>query len=452
MNQDAGMNINKIKIVLLGYGCIGQGVTPMLISHLKVDPSKICIITADDDGSEIAAYYGIEFHNQPIVASNLSSVLSKYLRSGDLLLNLSVGVSSLALLNWCQANNVFYLDTCVEPWAGGYFENTDVELSTNYYLRHQIFNECKFSSTTAVIAHGANPGLITHIAKRGLLKLAELKGVSCWNSWAHLSQLLGIKVVQIAEKDTQHINTDFNYEQFGNTWSPIGFQSEAWQLAEAGWGTHEDSTCARKFTFEEGASVYFDNHGANVIVKSWVPSVGECSGLMISHHESISIAELLTVKDEAGDSTYRPTVYFAYQPSPVTCESVKRWRLNNFILPKTNYLLRDTLASGFDQLGVLFIFDGGSYWYGSTLSLEQARKLFPHNNATSLQVVAGILGALLWMQKNPRKGVVEAESMDFEKVMDAALPFLGNVSGFITDWQPINNGELKFEEFLICGL
>ena len=446
------MDLNKIKIILVGYGCIGQAITPLLISHLKIDPSQICIITADDNGSDIAVAYGIEFHNQPITPQNLSSLLSTYLRSGDLLLNLSVGVSSLVLLHWCQANNVFYLDTCVEPWAGGYFENANLEQSTNYYLRQQIFNEFKSSSTTAVIAHGVNPGLITHIAKRGLLKLAELKGVNSWNSWAHLSQLLGIKVIQIAERDTQNINAEFNYEQFGNTWSSIGFQSEAWQLAEAGWGTHENSNYARTFKSDDAASVYFDNHGANVIVKSWVPSIGESSGMMISHHEAISIAELLTVKDDAGNLTYRPTVYFAYQPSPITCESVRRWRLNKFILPKTNYLLRDTLASGFDQLGVLFIFDGGSYWYGSTLSLEQARKLFPHNNATSLQVVAGILGALLWMQKNPNKGVVEAESMDFEEVMDAALPFLGDVSGFVTDWQPIKNSELKFEDFLICGL
>jgi homospermidine synthase len=446
------MDLNKIKIVLIGYGCMGQAVTPALISQLKVDPSQICIITADNEGSDIATAYGIEFHNQPIVASNLSFELSKYLKSGDLLLNLSVGVSSLALLDWCQKNYVFYLDTCVEPWAGGYFENTYSELSSNYYLRYQILNEYKSSNTTAVIAHGANPGLITHIAKRGLLKLAELKSVSSWDSWAHLSQSLGIKVIQIAERDTQSIKADFNYEQFGNTWSSIGFQSEAWQLAEAGWGTHENSHNARKFNRGDGAGVYFTNHGANVIVKSWVPSIGEGSGMMISHHESISIAELLTLKDDTGNSVYRPTVYFAYQPSPITCESVRRWRLNNFILPTTNYLLRDTLASGFDQLGVLFIFDGGSYWYGSTLSLEDARKLFPHNNATSLQVVAGILGALLWMQKNPNKGVVEAESMDSEEVMDAALPFLGDVSGFMTNWQPMDNGELKFEEFLICGL
>src|SRR3954470_21148376 len=126
------MDFNKIKIILIGYGSVGQAITPLLISHLKVDPSQICIITADNDGSGIAEYYGIEFHIQSITSQNLSSLLSIYIQSGDLLLNLSVGVSSLALLKWCQAHHVFYLDTCVEPWAGGYFENNDVELSTNY--------------------------------------------------------------------------------------------------------------------------------------------------------------------------------------------------------------------------------------------------------------------------------------------------------------------------------
>ena len=47
----------------------------------------------------------------------------------------------------------------------------------------------------------------------------------------------------------------------------------------------------------------------------------------------------------------------------------------------------------------------GVYWYGSRLDIRQARALAPHDNATSLQVAAGILGAITWALRHPESGV-----------------------------------------------
>ena len=45
--------------------------------------------------------------------------------------------------------------------------------------------------------------------------------------------------------------------------------------------------------------------------------------------------------------------------------------------------------------------------------INEARELIPHENATSLQVVASILGAMVWALKNPRKGMVEPDEDHF---------------------------------------
>ncbi len=59
-------------------------------------------------------------------------------------------------------------------------------------------------------------------------------------------------------------------------------------------------------------------------------------------------------------------------------------------------LMMDEIVRGIDELGVLLMgHRRGAYWYGSRLSIEEARALAPHNNATSLQVTAAVLGGVV---------------------------------------------------------
>ena len=79
----------------------------------------------------------------------------------------------------------------------------------------------------------------------------------------------------------------------------------------------------------------------------------------------------------------------------------------------------------------------GAYWYGSRLSIDEARKLAPHNNATSLQVTAAVLAGVIWAIENPRAGIVEPDEMDHERVLEIARPYLGEVVGVYCDWTPL---------------
>src|SRR5205085_10293927 len=116
----------------------------------------------------------------------------------------------------------------------------------NYALREQMLKlRANYKGgPTAVIAHGANPRLVSHFVKKALVNLAKDTGMgpirpSTREGWAQLARDLGVKVIHIAERQTQASRKPKKAGEFVNTWSIDGFVSEGCQPAEMGWGTHE---------------------------------------------------------------------------------------------------------------------------------------------------------------------------------------------------------------------
>ena len=84
------------------------------------------------------------------------------------------------------------------------------------------------------------------------------------------------------------------------------------------------------------------------------------------------------------------------------------------------------IVTGMDELGVLLAgHSRNAYWYGSQLSIEEARRHVPFANATSVQVAAGALAAVVWAIRNPERGIVEPDELDFEECLAIAEPYLG---------------------------
>ena len=235
------------RIVFIGFGSIGQGVLPLILRHIGTSPDRITIVTAEDSGRGEAEQLGVEFVKTALTRENYRRVLEPRLGSGDFLLNLSVDVSSVALIRLARERGALYLDTCVEPWAGGYTDATaSVETRSNYAMRMEALDlrANAGNAPTAVLTHGANPGLVSHMVKQALLNIAKDTGIDAAKprnreSWAKLAQSLGVKVMHIAERDTQVSNVPKEPNEFVNTWSVDGFVSEGSQPAELGWGTHE---------------------------------------------------------------------------------------------------------------------------------------------------------------------------------------------------------------------
>jgi len=449
------------KLVLIGFGSVGQGALPVLLRHLGVARSDVMIITADDRGAAEAARLGIRFVVNPLTRGNYRAVLEPILKPGDFLLNVSVDVSSIALMELCQESNAHYLDTCIEPWAGGY---SDTRLSpsqrSNYALRESALalnrGGTGHGGTTAVFTHGANPGMISHFVKHALLDIARDTGTkvakpNSRDKWAHLAQKLGIKVIHIAERDTQTANPPKRVGEFVNTWSVDGFVGEGFQPAELGWGTHEKYFPAdgQRHDFGPGCAIFLQRPGASTRVRTWTPLEGPFHGFLITHSESISIADYLTVRNsqDGGQVRYRPTVHYAYHPSDGTIASIHELAGKNWRLQDKRRVLMDDIVDGTDELGVLLMGHAkGAYWFGSQLSVKEARKLAPYNNATSLQVTCSILGAMVWAIENPRRGVIEPDEMDFERVMEVASPYLGKLAGAYSNWTPLVDRGVLFPE------
>ena len=99
---------------------------------------------------------------------------------------------------------------------------------------------------------------------------------------------------------------------------------------------------------------------------------------------------------------------------------------------KHHILDENEIVDGIDELGVLlFGHDNNAYWYGSQLSIEETRKLAPYQNATGLQVTSAVLGGMVWALENPNEGIVEADEMDFDRLLEIQLPYLGPVKGYL---------------------
>lgn len=448
----------KGRLVVIGCGSIGQGVLPLILRHIEIEPAQITIITADERGRDVAEKYGIQFINRPLTRDDFRDRLTPMLRKGDFLLNLSVDVSSIALVELCRDLGVLYQDTCIEPWAGGY---TDPELSpslrSNYALREEMLRlRVDGPAPTALVTHGANPGLVSHFVKQALLNIAADTGLAVERptdrkGWGELAARLGVKVMHIAERDTQVGATPKQVDEFVNTWSVDGFVSEGCQPAELGWGSHEKEMPAdgRRHEFGSDAAIYLMRPGASQKVRTWTPNEGPFQGFLITHNESISIADYFTVKAEDGAVTYRPTVHYAYHPCDAAVLSLHELAGKNWEMQSRSRLMVAELTGGIDELGVLLAGHAkGAYWYGSQLSITEARELAPHNSATSLQVTSTVLAGMIWALENPGRGIVEPDEIDFDRILEIAKPYLGPVVGVYTDWTPLQGRGTLFPEDL----
>jgi homospermidine synthase len=402
--------------------------------------------------------HGQEFEQVALTEANYREVLARHLTPGPgLVVNLSVEVSSIALIEACHELGALYLDTCIEPWPGGY---TDASVPTsqrsNYALREQSLDLRRRlgKGPTAIVAHGANPGLVSHFVKRALLNVAADIGVAATKpvsreGWAKLASRIGLKGIHIAERDTQKGSIQKARGEFVNTWSIDGFISEGLQPAELGWGTHEKALPpeGRRHDFGSEAAIYLDRHAASTRVRTWTPNEGPFVGFLITHNEAISISDFFTLRRD-GKAVYRPTCHYAYHPSDDAVLSVHELQGKNWEPQKIFRLLDETtITGGMDELGVLLYgHSRNAYWYGSQLDIHEKRRLAPYQNATGMQVTAAVLAGVVWAIRHPELGVLEADELDHDEILEVAEPYLGPMVGAYTDWTPIEGRGDLFPE------
>jgi homospermidine synthase len=442
---------------MVGFGSIGRGTLPLIERHFDYDAATFTVIEPSGEYADLLKAHGIAHAQLALTPDNFAGVLRGLFPGGKgMLVNLSVDVDSIELMKLCQTLGVLYIDTVIEPWPGFYFDNPIPNADrTNYPLREKVraLGRDYVGGPTAVSCCGANPGMVSWLLKEALLRLAADTGADATppttrEGWALLMQSLGVKGVHIAERDTQVSTAPKPMGVFVNTWSVDGLLSEGYQPAELGWGTHERKLPPLGHTFDYGSrsAIWIDRPGADTRVRSWCPDVGPQFGFLITHNESLSIADYYTVWQ--GDrATYRPTSHYAYHPCNMAILSLHE--INGAgVLPTEKVILTEAeIVSGRDDLGVLLYGHAkGVLWYGSRLTIEQARQNAPYQNATGMQVTSSVLAAMVWAIENPAEGFVEADEMDHARCLQVQRPYLGSVEAHYTDWTPLQNRINSFAE------
>lgn len=436
------VSLGNRKIFMIGFGSIGPTALTLILRHIEIHPQQIEVIAENSVNSAIAKDLAVKFTHHKITPENYQEFFSTRLRTKDIIVNLSVGVSSLDMIALCHKYDALYLDTANEPWR----YQTITSSPTTTYQRRQKFIKDKAQFTngpTALMCHGANPGIVTHFAKRAILDVAKsihgaVSTPTSQQEWANLAYDCDVMALHISELDTQRSETSRSGDEYVNTWSIDGFLEESLESVGFAWGTHEieipNNFVRTRIDHENCRIIELKQLGAQTQIKSWVPSKGIFSGYMIPHPESFSIAELFSKK--YNETLYHPTVHFVYHPCQDAINSMHDAANEGCISDKSKRLLINDIAEGMDELGILILRKQTSqtYWYGSQLEINEARKLIPGNNATSIQVAAGVLSGLVWIIENPNCGLVEPEQVDFERALEVASQYLGTLKGHWSKW------------------
>ncbi|OGW94793.1 MAG: homospermidine synthase [Omnitrophica bacterium RIFCSPLOWO2_12_FULL_45_13] len=458
----------KNKVLMIGYGSVAKCALPILLKHIDIPYKNITIIDFVDKRKELQPWIkkGIKYYQERITPINITQILSKHVSAGGLIIDIAWNIECLDMMSWCHDNKVLYINTSVEEWDpyANIHKKTPFQKSL-YYKQMQIrdmVSRWNGDSTTAVIDHGANPGLISHFTKKGLIDIASklirdnvlpkkqagrIGKLIQEKKLAHLAMRLGVKVIHVSERDTQITNKPKEVEEFVGTWSIEGLREEGISSAEMGWGIHEKRLplLINIPPYGPKNQIFLSQMGMNTWVRTWVPHE-EIVGMVIRHAEAFSISDHLTVWED-GKAIYRPTVHYAYMPCNETISSLHELRCRNYELQEKQRIMSDEIIGGDDILGALIMgHKYNSWWTGSILSIEQSRKLVPHQNATTMQVAIGVVSGIMWMIENPNKSVRVPDDLPHEYILDIARPYLGKFISEPSDWTPLKNYRVFFRE------
>jgi homospermidine synthase len=250
------------RVLFVGFGFVARCTLPILVKHIQLKPSQITIMEFEPDRAALEPWIaqGMRFVEKKITPENMATLLGEHLSAGDLLIDLAWNIDCCEIVQWCHDRGVLYINTSVElwdPYAGaGIKHPTERTLYWRHMNLRRMVAGWKEAGPTAVLEHGANPGLISHFTKQGLLDIAarglaekKFAGAAAETvaqhakalEFNHLAREMGVKVIHCSERDTQITDRPKEVDEFVNTWSVEGFREEGTTTAEMGWGTHEPS-------------------------------------------------------------------------------------------------------------------------------------------------------------------------------------------------------------------
>jgi homospermidine synthase len=102
----------------------------------------------------------------------------RILKADDILIDLSTNIDCIVIWSMCMMHKVMYLNLAMEEWPDSHNPNSfpksieelyrnSLGFRHNKAKNHKLWNSEK--GTTSVFEHAFNPGLISHIVKKGII-------------------------------------------------------------------------------------------------------------------------------------------------------------------------------------------------------------------------------------------------------------------------------------------
>jgi homospermidine synthase len=370
----------------------------------------------------------VEFINEELVKENYEKILnSTNMKENDFLIDLSTNVCTSCLIRYCNKNKLHFLVTSYEPWKNK--SKIKITIADDMgFVQKKVMKEvgkCK----TIFLGCGENPGKVSIDVRLALDKLDNSD-----KSYAEKARDLKVKHIVISEYDSQKEFVE-DKTKYRGTWSVTGWREENHTFAEFAIGSHEEHKPQKseiKTVGTKGIKLCIMNeNGEDVMIDSYCIKKGKQKGYLIQHSEIFTIGEMCKIDN------YQPTVYYAYNPSEATKESMKLLKGNI----KNQKILNATNSKGNDYVGVLLLSEDFSYWCGSCMSTKEAQSLYTIDEVgpTTSQVVGMLLMGIEYCIMKPNEGVIYPEKIDkvsMYKLYEKYKKFYGTEYCDYVDYKP----------------
>src|SRR5262245_44152708 len=102
----------KGRLLLLGCGSVSRCTLPLLLRHLKKSAISITVLDMVDGRQAIADSLarGVNYVQAKITPENYAQLLAEHVGAGDLIVDLTWNIDTCAMLEWCHAHDVRYVN------------------------------------------------------------------------------------------------------------------------------------------------------------------------------------------------------------------------------------------------------------------------------------------------------------------------------------------------------
>ena len=414
------------KVLLVGLGAVGKSFLEILKEQGLFNPELFYCVDCNEEALNVfiqAGGYEEHFILKKIEKNNYLSLLDIVGREGYIL-DFSVNVKSIDMLNMCIENGIHYLSLADSSW---FPDPTWFSAHQHYKEYRKIFKRIKSEKhPTCLIEFGMNPGMISCFLKQCIEDIIEndesdyikkhrekLKKLLRQKQYNKVAKKIGVKYVIEVDNDNQEFNVEPKNDTVYSPWCPFSFYMETYAAPEIIFGTKKEFLVYKELSDCDYSDLYVSLTQAGMDYREHVFSPqGEVEGFLTTHEEIFSMCHLLQ------DHRYKPTTYFVYSPSKIAEASAARCRANDII--KCQIMNRDEIIAGGESVGIIVQGERfHSRYFGNYLDNTDL-----HETATVRQVSASAYAAFRYMLQNTEEGVLMPEDLPHKDLLATAKKYL----------------------------